>query len=109
MIFTLASLACALSYTLPSLAVARVFQGFGAAGIMSVNGALVRFTYPQPLDRAGLGINATVGSIASAAGPPRRRHPVGRDWPWLFAINVPLGAVAVVVAVPSLPQRRHPG
>jgi DHA2 family multidrug resistance protein-like MFS transporter len=47
LLFTLASLFCALSRTLVLLTIARVVQGFGAAGIMSVNAALVRFTYPH--------------------------------------------------------------
>ncbi|TCG08820.1 hypothetical protein BZM27_09195 [Paraburkholderia steynii] len=41
-LFTIASLGCALATSLPTLALARVIQGFGAAGIMSVNTALVR-------------------------------------------------------------------
>ena len=44
LLFTLASLFCTLSRTLVLLTLARVIQGFGAAGIMSVNAALVRFT-----------------------------------------------------------------
>src|SRR6201985_1621057 len=46
LLFTVASLACTLSNGLLTLTVARVVQGFGAAGIMSVNTALVRFIYP---------------------------------------------------------------
>src|SRR3954467_10018820 len=45
-LFTLASLGCALSWSLESLLVARTLQGLGASGIMSVNGALIRFVYP---------------------------------------------------------------
>src|SRR3984885_12738391 len=45
-VFTLASIACAFSNSLLTLSIARVIQGLGAAGIMSVNSALVRFTYP---------------------------------------------------------------
>src|ERR1700759_164577 len=41
-LFTVASFGCALSTSLPTLALARVVQGFGAAGIMSVHTALVR-------------------------------------------------------------------
>ena len=41
-VFTVASLACALSGTLPLLAAARVLQGLGASAIMSVNTALIR-------------------------------------------------------------------
>src|ERR1700756_1507859 len=46
-LFTLASLFCALAHTLLLLTVARIMQGFGAAGIMSVNMALVRYIYPR--------------------------------------------------------------
>src|ERR1700689_3388021 len=46
-LFTLAPLACSLSRTMDELGLARILQGFGAAGLMSVNGALVRFIYPQ--------------------------------------------------------------
>src|SRR6185312_12670832 len=48
-LFTLASLFCALAHTLPLLTIARIVQGFGAAGILSVNTALVRFIYPHSL------------------------------------------------------------
>src|SRR5262249_61034781 len=46
-LFTLASLFCALAHTLLLLTVARILQGFGAAGILSVHSALVRYTYPR--------------------------------------------------------------
>ena len=68
-VFTVASLGCALSDSLLTLTIARVIQGFGAAGIMSVNGALVRFIYPRRWLGRGVGLNATIGSIASAVGP----------------------------------------
>src|SRR5579863_2486728 len=46
-VFTVASLGCALSPSLPVLVIARVVQGFGGAGIMSVNTALIRFIFPR--------------------------------------------------------------
>src|ERR1700761_8077968 len=55
LLFTLASLFCALSHTLVLLTVARILQGFGAAGILSVNPALVRFVYPRALLSRGIG------------------------------------------------------
>ena len=68
-IFTISSLFCAMSDSLPTLIAARVVQGVGAAGIMSVNGALIRFIYPRRWLGRAVGINATIGSIASAIGP----------------------------------------
>src|SRR5882724_7129843 len=44
-LFTVASLGCAFAHTLLGLTIARAIQGLGAAGMMSVNPALVRFTY----------------------------------------------------------------
>ncbi|MGA3002820.1 MAG: MFS transporter [Acetobacteraceae bacterium] len=108
--FTVASFGCALSWSLPTLAAARVFQGFGAAGIMSVNGALVRAIYPRRWIGRGLGINATIGSIASAAGPTAAAAILSvANWPWLFAINVPLGCVAVAIAWRALPATPSSG
>src|ERR1700746_3125683 len=69
LLFTLASLFCALAHTLALLTLARIVQGFGAAGIMSVNAALVRFTYPRNQLGRGIGINAIVVAISAAAGP----------------------------------------
>ena len=46
-VFTAGSLFCSLSHTLPLLAAARVFQGFGAAMIMSINTSLLRIIYPK--------------------------------------------------------------
>ncbi len=61
-VFTAGSVACALSMSLPMLIAARVVQGLGAAGVFAVNGALVRFTYPQDLLGRGIGLNAFVVS-----------------------------------------------
>jgi MFS transporter, DHA2 family, multidrug resistance protein len=103
-VFTIASLLCALSSSLTTLTLARIIQGFGAAGIMSVNGALVRFIYPRRWIGRGVGLNATIGSIASALGPTVAAGilSVG-NWPWLFAVNIPLGMIAVPIALSHLP------
>src|ERR1700744_5557936 len=54
LLFTLASLFCALAHTLPLLTIARIMQGFGAAGILSVNTALVRYIYPRAMLGRGI-------------------------------------------------------
>jgi DHA2 family multidrug resistance protein-like MFS transporter len=68
-LFTVASLACTLSNGLLMLTTSRIVQGFGAAGIMSVNTALVRFIYPRARLGRGIGINAMVVAISAAVGP----------------------------------------
>ncbi len=103
-VFIVASAACALSRTLPALTLARVLQGFGAAGIMSVNGALVRFIYPRRLMGQGLGLNSMVASVSAALGPTVAAGILSiAHWQWLFAINVPLGVLALIIALRTLP------
>ena len=109
-VFTLASFGCALSDSLMTLTIARIIQGFGAAGIMSVNGALVRFIYPRRWLGRGVGLNATIGSIASAVGPTVAAGILSvAPWPWLFAVNVPIGVVAISIALRFLPQTHSSG
>ena len=104
-VFTLGSLACALSHSLTALIASRILQGFGGAGIMSVNNALVRFVYPRDQLGRGIAINAIVGAISSAIGPSVAAAilSVG-PWQWLFAINVPLGGIALALITGALPR-----
>ena len=103
-VFTAGSLACALSHSLSELVAARVVQGLGAAGIMSINGALVRFTYPQSSLGRGIGMNAVVIAVSAAIGPTLASAILATStWPWLFAINVPLGLVAIIIGLRALP------
>src|SRR6185369_14033141 len=84
-VFTLASAACAAATSLPVLAAARVLQGLGAAGLMSVNPALVRFTFPRVMLGRGLGLNALVVALSAAAGPTVASGILAAaSWPWLF-------------------------
>jgi DHA2 family multidrug resistance protein-like MFS transporter len=104
-VFTLASLACAFAPSLAVLSVARVVQGLGAAGIMSVNAALVRFTYPQRMLGRAIGINAFVVATSAAIGPTVASAVLAvAQWRWLFAINVPIGVVAIGIAMLALPE-----
>jgi DHA2 family multidrug resistance protein-like MFS transporter len=104
-VFTLGSLACALSHSLTALIASRILQGCGGAGIMSVNNALVRFVYPRDRLGRGVAINALVGATSAAIGPSVAAAIlfVG-PWQWLFAINVPLGGIALVLIKGALPQ-----
>ena len=103
-VFTVGSLCCALSHTLPTLTAARVLQGLGAGGIMSINAALVRFTYPKRQLGRGIGLNALVISVSAAIGPTVAAAILAKaSWEWLFAINVPIGILAIVIGFRSLP------
>ena len=109
-LFTLASGACALTHSLPMLVLARVIQGFGGAGIMSVNTALIRFIFPRAQLGRGIGLNALIVATSAALGPTIAAAILSvADWHWLFAINVPLGVIALAIALRVLPNTSRSG
>ena len=104
-LFTVASLASACAWSLESLLVARTLQGLGASGMMAVNGALVGFAYPRRLLGRAFGYNALVVATATTAGPTVAAVILALGpWPWLFAINIPIGIVAIAIGLKTLPQ-----
>jgi MFS transporter, DHA2 family, multidrug resistance protein len=107
-VFTVASLACASADSVLTLTAARILQGCGAAGIMSVNTALVRYIFPQSRLGRAIGFNAMTVAVASTIGPSFASVVLGvASWHWLFAINVPIGVIALAIAMRSLPFSNH--
>ena len=103
--FTVSSLGCALASSLVSLTLARALQGVGASAIMSVNIALIRLIYPAHRLGRGVGLNALVVGVAFALGPTVASLVLSvASWPWLFAINVPLGMLCFAFGVSTLPR-----
>lgn len=103
-LFTIASLACAAGGNMLSLSAARVLQGIGAAGILSVNTALIRFIYPSRLLGRAIGYNALVAGASSALGPTVAGAILHfGSWHWLFLINIPLGLVSLAIGWKALP------
>jgi DHA2 family multidrug resistance protein-like MFS transporter len=110
LLFTIASLFCVFANTLTLLTIARILQGFGAAGIMSVNMALVRHIYPRVMLGRGIGINAMVVAVSAAVGPTIAAAILAvRPWPYLFAINIPLGIGALALGLKYLPHTKPAG
>lgn len=104
LVFSITSLFCALSDSLTTLTIARILQGFGAAAIMSVNTALIRIIYPQRFLGRGMGINALIVAVSSAAGPTVAAGILSMaSWQWLFAINLPIGIAALALGLKFLP------
>jgi DHA2 family multidrug resistance protein-like MFS transporter len=107
--FTIASALCAFSPSLPILIIARFAQGLGGAAIMAPIAALLRFTYPKRLLGTGIGWNALVVALASAAGPTIGATILAvASWQWLFAVNIPIG-ILVLMASRSLPEKAGTG
>src|SRR5580658_6675452 len=104
-LYTGAALISALSHSIEMLTLGRALQGLGAAGVMSVNTALVRFTYPRRQLGRGIAITSLVVSTSSAAGPTMAAAILSvASWPWLFAVNVPIGIVTLALSMRLLPH-----
>lgn len=108
-LFTVASVLCAFSPSLPWLVAARFAQGLGAAAIMALGIALLRMVVPQRQLGAAIAWNALAVALTSAAGPTVGAVILsGASWHWLFALNLPLGLL-VLFAARALPRRPGSG
>lgn len=103
-LFVGASLLCAAAPSLATLVAARFAQGLGGAAVMALGVALLRrVVAPDALGDA-IGWNALVVGLASAAGPTLGTLVLSvASWHWLFAVNLPLGALALL-ATRALPR-----
>ncbi len=96
-LFIAASAGCAFAVSLPMLVAARFVQGLGGGAIMALATMNLRFSVPQKMLGTIIGINAMTIAIASAAGPGIAGAILSvAKWPWLFAVNLPIGAVVLL-------------
>src|SRR5712675_2951357 len=97
-IFIIASLLCAASPTIELLALARVVQGFGGGGLMTLSQALIGEAVP-PRQRARYqGYLAAVAVCANTFGPVAGGYLTEHfGWKSVFLINVPIGLIAVLL------------
>jgi DHA2 family multidrug resistance protein-like MFS transporter len=104
-LFTLASLGCAIAPGLGSLVFARVVQGLGGACLSVVGGVLMRLIFPHRLVGRGIALFGLTVAISTALGPSVAAAILAvASWRWLFAINLPIGALALAIASLFLPR-----
>src|SRR5262249_54707904 len=104
-LFTLASAACALAPDASTLIAARTLQGLGGAVVLPLS--LTILTTAFPAERRGMivGIYGGLAGLAVAIGPlVGGAVTQGIDWHWIFWINVPIGAVAILLSLRLLPE-----
>ncbi|WPO98373.1 MFS transporter [Pseudomonas sp. HR96] len=102
--FTVASLGCGFATSFFSLQAWRGVQGLGAAAMMCSTTSLIRVVYPRARMARAIGANATVVAVSLAAGPSIAALILEQgSWHWLFWVNVPLGALALLVGNWALP------
>lgn len=106
-VFTVASVACGLAWSLPMLVGLRVVQAVGAAMLQSNSVALVATSVPDGVRRAALGVQAAAQALGLALGPTVGGVLVASiGWRWIFFINAPVGVVAVAAGWFLLPRTR---
>ena len=104
-LFTVGSLLCALSHTLPELVGARIVQGLGAAMIMGLQPGMIRRIYPPNMLGRGTGWMALTVATSAAAGPTIGGTILAvAHWSWLFMINVPIGTIDLFVSAKTIPK-----
>jgi len=109
LIFTAASVACALSATPEQLIAARVVQGIGAAIVMPLSLTILTTAFPPEKRGTIVGIWGGIGGLAVASGPM-----VGGlitqtlGWHWIFWVNVPIGVIATMLVPQKLSESFGP-
>ncbi|MFC6887156.1 DHA2 family efflux MFS transporter permease subunit [Actinomadura yumaensis] len=106
-LFTAASVLCGLAQDPGQLIAARAVQGLGAAAMVPQTMTIIIGTFPAERRGAALGVWGAVAGAATIAGPTLGGFLVGAaGWRWIFFVNVPIGAVVLVMAVTLVPDSR---
>ncbi|WP_162591136.1 MFS transporter [Variovorax sp. PBL-E5] len=112
LIFTLASVACGLSQSLPMFVAARIAQGVGGALMVPVGRLIVLRSTPKSELVKAIATITWPGLAAPVLGPPLGGWIASTwSWHWIFFLNVPLGACAIFFAlrwIDGAPGGRRP-
>ena len=103
-IFTLSSLAAGLAGSGAELIAARAVQGLGAALLTPTTLAILKHAFTDVRERtAAIGIWSAVGALGPVIGGVISQHV---HWGWIFLINVPIGVITFVIAIPFVAESR---
>jgi len=106
MLFTLGSLAAALSRDGAQLVLSRILQGSGGALLSATSTAIVAAVFPPSERGRALGINVMAVYLGLSVGPPLGGFLVSQlGWPWIFLVNLPVGLGALAWGWRLLPPR----
>jgi EmrB/QacA subfamily drug resistance transporter len=109
-VFTIASLACALADSIAMLNTARVVQGIGASGLFASSLALLVNAFPDVRERNGAMAvyGATIGASFAVGPLVGGALTSGLSWRWIFLINLPIGIGALAVTLRRVAESRDP-
>src|SRR5262249_49939096 len=105
--FALASGLCGLAPNAPTLIAARALQGVGSALLMPGRPAIIEASFGPDAPGRAIGAWSGLGGVASAVGPFLGGWLVQAvSWRLIFAINLPLAALVVLIAIRHVPESR---
>lgn len=108
-VFTVASASCALAGSIALLVAFRAVQAIGAALVTPTSLALLLGAFPPERRAAAVSTWAAVGGVAAALGPPLGGLLVELSWHWVFLVNLPVGALALVFGPMVLTESKESG
>jgi DHA2 family multidrug resistance protein len=95
-LFIIGSALCGLARSLPALIFYRALQGFGGGALQPTQQAILRQTFPPKEQGMAMAMFAMVIMVGPAVGPTLGGWITDNySWPWIFYINVPIGALGV--------------
>ena len=98
LIFTIASMLCGMAHTLFEMVIFRVLQGVGGGGIVPIAQAVLLESFPKEKRPAAMAIFSLGVLLAPIIGPVVGGWITDNwSWPWIFYINVPFGAAAIIM------------
>jgi MFS family permease len=107
-LFTAASVLCGAAPSLAVLVAARAVQGLGAAIMLALTIALVGETVPKSRTGSAMGLLGSMSAIGTTFGPSLGGILIASfGWRMIFLVNVPLGALALLLVLRTLPADRR--
>jgi EmrB/QacA subfamily drug resistance transporter len=109
-IFTVGSFAAGMSGSAITLILSRIVQGVGAALLSATSGAILTEVFPPEERGKALGLNVMAIYAGLSVGPPLGGFIVQHwSWPWIFLINLPIGAAVLIWGLWFLPREESAG
>jgi EmrB/QacA subfamily drug resistance transporter len=109
-VFTTASFLCGIAWNVATLDIARALQGVGGAALFATALALIGAEYQGPERGRAIAVWGSTVGLAVAAGPLLGGIITDSlSWRWIFFVNVPVGAFALVLALRKVRESRDPG
>jgi EmrB/QacA subfamily drug resistance transporter len=108
-IFVAGSALCGVAQSMGELIAFRTLQGLGAGGLLPLSQAAIADLF-SPRERGRYqGYVGAMWALAAVAGPLLGGTLTdAASWRWIFFINLPLGAIALIVVLRTMPARFEP-